>query len=176
MKLLLSLLTVLMIAIPSSRAAEKNECPAGVPPPNFGILKKLVGKWEAVHKNMMSGKPEKVVVTYRLTAGGTALIETLFPGTPHEMVSVYHGDGDDLVMTHYCMLGNQPMMRCEDAYGANPLKFEFDGGTGIKSSKDPHMRALTVTFVDKNHFKQEWVFFENGKPKQDEALNFSRVR
>ena len=122
-----------------AKEKECNECKVKTVVPQFGKLKQLVGEWEGVHKNMMTGKREKVVVTYRLTAGGSALIETLFPGTPHEMVSVYHGDGDDLVMTHYCMLGNQPTMRSEDGPDANPITFEFDGGTGIKSIKDPHM-------------------------------------
>lgn len=176
MKRLICLLSIFaIVTLPG--AAEPAQCPTPKPPPpQFSKFKKLVGKWEAVHKNMMSGKSEKVIVTYRLTAGGTALIETLFPGTPHEMVSVYHGDGDDLVMTHYCMLGNQPTMRCEDGPEADTLTFEFDGGTGIKSRKDPHMHSLKMTFVDDNNFKQEWEYRVDDKSQKDEALNFTRIK
>ena len=35
-------------------------------------------------------------------------LETEFPGTEHEMVTVITQDGADLALTHYCMLGNQP--------------------------------------------------------------------
>ena len=40
-------------------------------------------------------------------AGGTAVLQTIFPGAPEEMLTVHYTDGDQLVATHYCMLGNQ---------------------------------------------------------------------
>ena len=52
-------------------------------------------------------------VVYKLTGAGSALVETQFPGTGHEMVSVYHLDGDDLRMTHYCAAGNQPRVKLD---------------------------------------------------------------
>ena len=62
---------------------------------------------------MNSGQPtDQVVSTYRVTAAGSAVMEVLFPGTDHEMVTVYHQDGDDLILTHYCAAGNQPRMKC----------------------------------------------------------------
>ena len=53
----------------------------------------------------------KVRVEYRLTAGGSALVETLFPGASRgQMVSMYYDRKGKLAMTHYCMLRNQPGM------------------------------------------------------------------
>jgi hypothetical protein len=43
-----------------------------------------------------------VRVEYRVTGAGSAVVETLFPGTPHEMVTVYHARKGVLCMTHYC--------------------------------------------------------------------------
>lgn len=75
----------------------------------FEGMKALVGTWEGTTK--MSGKEEPITVTYALTSGGTALVETMGPGSPHEMVTVYATRGDSVNATHFCMLGNQPVMK-----------------------------------------------------------------
>lgn len=51
----------------------------------FERLKQLVGVWEGTAD--MGKEGEKVRVDYRLTAGNCALVETLSPDTPEEMVS-----------------------------------------------------------------------------------------
>src|SRR5215218_10052120 len=71
--------------------------------PAFEQLKKLAGDWEAT---MSEGG--KVTVRYKVTSGGSAVVETIMPGAEHEMVTVIHPDGDSILLTHYCMLGNQP--------------------------------------------------------------------
>ena len=54
----------------------------------FEQMKQLAGNWEAT---MDMGKgPQTVKASYKLTSAGSALIETVFEGAPHEMVSVYH--------------------------------------------------------------------------------------
>ena len=93
------------------RSDDKPDSKVSAPAPHAGLekLKKMVGTWVAADKD---GKPtDQVVSVFKVTAAGSAVQETLFPGQPHEMISVYHLDGSDLVMTHYCMLGNQPRMR-----------------------------------------------------------------
>src|SRR4051812_25593828 len=68
----------------------------------FARLKTMAGTWqnklEGAGKDHHGGD-DKVI--YHLTGAGSALVETDFPGSDHEMVSVYHLDGDDLRMTHY---------------------------------------------------------------------------
>ena len=54
------------------------------------------------HKQMM----QKMRVSDRVTAGGSAILETTAAGTPMEMISRYRYRGGKLFMTHYCMLGN----------------------------------------------------------------------
>ena len=63
-------------------------------------LKKLVGEWEIVNPTDPAMKG-KVASRYRLIGNGTTVAETIFPDTALEMLSVYHRDGDQLVMTHY---------------------------------------------------------------------------
>jgi hypothetical protein len=75
----------------------------------FERLKSLAGDWV----NAKDAKDPKapVAISLRVIAGGSAILEREFPGTPNEMVTVYHRDGDKVLMTHYCVLGNQPQMR-----------------------------------------------------------------
>jgi hypothetical protein len=136
-------------------------------------MRQLVGVWESTSNVGKEG--QSVRVEYRLTAGGSAIVETLFPGTPEEMISVYHDDKGKLSMTHYCMLQNQPSMRLLNA-SADRLDFIFAEGNGINPEKDPHMHALTISFVDKDHIVQNWTLFEGGKETGVTRLDLSRVR
>ena len=99
----------------------------------FAQLKTLAGTW----KNKISDAhehehPDDGKVIYHLTGAGSALVETDFPESNHEMVSVYHLDGDDLRITHYCAAGNQPRLKLDQA-GSTPTRFVFvfDGGTPV---------------------------------------------
>ena len=67
------------------------------------------------------------------------MVEVLFPGSEHEMVTVYHQDGDDLLLTHYCSARNQPRMKCNGEAEPNLLRFEFVDATNMRSTNDPHM-------------------------------------
>ncbi len=126
----------------------------------FEQFKQLAGEWV--------GKPQgkddmEIRVIYKVTAGGSAVAETLFPGTDHEMVTVIHRDGDDLLLTHYCHLGNQPQMKAPGKRDGNSVAFKFVRATNLKSDKDPHMHDATYTFVDNDTFRTEWTLYQDGK-------------
>ncbi len=139
----------------------------------FERMKELTGVWEGTSNMPKEG--EKVRVEYRVSSGGSSIVETLFPGTPHEMVSVYFDNKGQLTMTHYCALRNQPRMKLQNA-DSPTLNFMFAGGTNINSKKDAHMHSLTITLVDKNHIVQKWTLFENGKEKETSVFELSRVK
>src|SRR4051794_32279102 len=142
--------------------------------PGLERLKKLAGTWVEADKD---GKPtDKVVSVVKVTAGGSAVHETLFPGTPMEMISVYHRDGADLVMTHFCMLGNQPRMKADPKSATNKIRFVFAGGTNIDPAKDKHMHEGTLTFVDDDHIEYSGVCYEDGKPAKGPGCGFKLVR
>src|SRR5262245_58172445 len=73
----------------------------------FARLKVLVGTWNATEK----GNPRFAeTVSYSMTGRGTVLIEQ-FQGatsTMGHMLTAYHLDVDQLVLTHFCGAGNQP--------------------------------------------------------------------
>ena len=136
-------------------------------------MKQLVGVWEGTSN--MGKEGQKVRVEYLLTAGGSALVETLFPGTPEEMISVYYDDSKGrLSMTHYCMLQNRPSMKLQNT-GGDTLAFVYAKGSGIDPKMNAHMHGLTISFADKDHVVVNWTYFEGGKEKGVTTLNLSRV-
>jgi hypothetical protein len=142
--------------------------------PEFEKMKKLAGTWLAADKD---GKPtDQVVSIIKLTAGGSAVHETLFPGQAHEMVSIYTVDGKDLVLTHYCVLGNQPRMKADPKSPADKIRFEFAGGANLDPKKDKHMHAATLTIVDDDHIEIAGVGWEGGAPAKDMCCGLKLVR
>src|SRR5262249_24847095 len=105
----------MLLAVPLAAYGEdKSKSGSRTPLPAnsaFEKMKKLAGTWLAADED---GKPtDQVMSIIKVTAGGSAVHETIFPGQPQEMVSIYTVDGPDLVMTHYCVLGNQPRLKAD---------------------------------------------------------------
>ena len=135
---------------------------AAVPAPSsLERFKALAGEWVAAEDGEMVRKGD-LVARYAVTAGGSAVVETVFPGSPHEMVTVYHAEGQDLVLTHYCMEGNQPRMRARAAGGAR-IDFAFDGGTNVDPGRDRHMHSATFELAGVDEIRSEWTEKADGK-------------
>jgi hypothetical protein len=144
----------------------------------FTQLKTMAGTW----KNKVSeadehGHPEDGKVIYRLTGAGSALVETDFPESNHEMVSVYHLDGDDLRMTHYCAAGNQPKLKLDRA-SSTPTRFVFvfDGGTNLDPAKDMHIHAMTMTFQKEGEVECAWEGYAGGKKAGTTRFQLNRSK
>lgn len=138
----------------------------------FERMKELVGVWEGTSNMPKEG--EKVRIEYRLSSGGSSVVETFLPGTAHEMISVYHDNKGQLTMTHYCALRNQPRMNLQAADGRN-LHFMFVDGSNIDPMKDSYMHSLTISFIDKDHIIHKWTLFADGKEKGTSVFELSRV-
>src|SRR5207249_3172213 len=93
------------------KASQAKESPAKAA---FEKMKGLAGTWVASGND---AEMKDAQVVYRVTAGGSAVMETIMPGTDHEMVSLCTLDGDKIVLTHYCVLGNQPHMTSKGLAG-----------------------------------------------------------
>jgi hypothetical protein len=139
----------------------------------FQRMKELVGVWEGTSNMPKEG--EKVRIEYRLSSGGSSVVETFFPGTAHEMISVYYDNKSQLTMTHYCALRNQPRMNLQAADAKN-LHFMFVDGTNIDPMKDSYMHSLTISFIDKDHIIHKWTLFADGKEKGTSVFELSRRR
>lgn len=140
----------------------------------FERMKQLVGSWEG---QMDMGKgPMKVTTSYKVTSNGSALIETVFEGAPHEMVTVYHDDSKHHInFTHYCSLANQPKMNLTTMEG-NTLTFDLSGDSDIDAKHETHMHAVAITFEGKDQITQQWTKFEAGKDNQTVKVVYSRIK
>ena len=169
MKTLLTLLAAVTISTAAHAATTDADA--------FASLKKLAGEWRG--PAMMKGMPPSHSV-FRVTGGGSAVQETIFGGTPMEMLSVYHMDKGRLVMTHYCMLGNQPHVKLNAHKStATELVFDFAGGTNLNPRRDNHMHSLTLTLpAAKGAQKLSFtgVSWKDGKPNPSCASAMTRVR
>ena len=140
-------------ALASPRAAR-----ALTPSEAFDKLRALSGTWSAE----VTGVGPAAIVAWKTTAGGSAVVETLFQGTDHEMMSVYFLDGGTLRMTHYCSAGNQPRMRL-DAKRSTPeeMVFVFDGGTSFNPKKDMHIHEGRILFTPAG-VQERWIAWAGG--------------
>ena len=139
--------------------------------PEFERMKSLVGEWKGTS---MDGK--SATITYTLVSDNSALMERLAMAGESEMVTIYHPDGDHLMMTHYCSAHNQPRMRSQ---AVSPeiknLTFDLVDVTNLSSPDAGHMKKLVVTFSDRDHFTQEWIWIQKGR-EGAEVIYFERVR
>jgi len=131
-------------------------------------LLSLAGEWQGTYGD------KKTTVTYTVISGGSAVLESMkMPAPEPDMVTVYHRDGDAFVATHYCSIGNQPRMRAPGAEAdGKSIRFRFADITNLKPGGG-HIKHLTVTFEDANHFTQEWTSSSKGK---DESAVFKWTR
>jgi hypothetical protein len=139
----------------------------------FARIKKLEGEWKVSGADEHHGKDTKVI--YKVTAAGSAVMETHFPGSGHEMVTMYHLDGKDLKVTHYCAAGNQPRLKL-DLKGSKPdfYSFVFDGGTNLDPDKDMHIHGFKITFLEGGKVESEWDAFMDGKKAQSSKFSMSK--
>jgi hypothetical protein len=136
----------------------------------FSRLKTLAGEWHA------DTKEGKVHVSYEVVAGGTSLLERESGDKMPVMLTLFHVDGDRLLLTHYCMAGNQPRMQARRFHPkTGDIEFQFLDGTNLTPGAG-HMHNARFQLVDDRHFQAEWQFYENGKLKFAENAQYTRVR
>jgi hypothetical protein len=129
------------------------------------FLKTLDGDWKFSGGGHDHGGDSHQVI-FKTTAAGSSVMETMFPGEAMEMISVYHRDGDKLLMTHYCALQNAPVLRFEKTDKPGEIKFVFEGGTNFDPAKDAHVHEGTFQVKDANTLEAAFVSYANGKPDQ----------
>ena len=141
------------------------------PNAGFDLLKGLVGSWEGKSKDGV------VSVRYEVVSDGTALLETMsHPGSKAAMVTVYHPDGDQLMMTHFCGANNQPRMRCaRPAADGKSLTFAYVDCTNLPTPETGHMHGLVITLDDADHLTEAWTWMEGGK-SSTEAFHLERKK
>lgn len=127
---------------------------------SFEELKGLNGTWEGKAPN-----GEAVEVSYRVTSNGSALMSEI--KGKEDMISIFHLDGDRLLMTHYCAAGNQPRMVAGASPDGKTFTFAFLDATNLATPDAGHMHGLVISMPDANHHTEEWVYNDHGKEMRE---------
>ena len=176
MKKILGLVLVILMVGQINAQAGTGEHPPTIeqqPSVEFEKIKGLVGKWQGTMAEK-DGQPQQADVEYKLTSGGTAVVELLSPNSSHEMYSIYYNQNGKLAMTHYCVLGNRPVLVLKSSEGAE-INLELDSSSGIDVATEPHMHGLKIRLLEPDHVIQEWTYYQDGQVAGTSTFDFKRV-
>ena len=140
-------------------------------------LAALAGEWEG-SAEWTGGRASRgpMNARYYTTGNGSAVVEDLTVDGVPLMTTVYHTDGPDLRMTHYCGARNQPRLkasRIDIAGGA--IDFSFVDATNLSTPDAGHVTGLEVRFGDDDHVALTFLFEGGGKPAR-ERVSLQRSR
>ena len=140
-------------------------------------LRSLAGDWEGTVE-WTGARTDKgtMAVKYHATGYGSAVVEDLGSGPVPAMTSVYHLDGADLRVTHFCGAQNQPRLkasRVDLASGA--IDFAFVDATNLKTPDAPHVYGIELRFQDEDHMTLTFLFTDAGRLSR-EKIELKRVR
>ncbi len=151
---------------------------AAPPPANpaWEKLKTLVGDWKGKYSGADSEGMGEVRLSYKLVSNGTSLMETMESGHDANMITMYHLDGNRILATHYCSMGNQPRMSATGlSANGKTLTFSLVDATNVFGPDAELMQGLVVTFQDADHFSQAWTSRLKGED-QVGTFQYTRVR
>jgi hypothetical protein len=142
----------------------------------FGALKGLVGEWSgAVLWTGARTGTGSLDVRYHLTGNGSAVVEDLVSDGVIAMTSVYHMDGHDLRLTHFCGAGNQPRLEASRiGPEARTLHFAFVDITNLKTPETGHVTAVDLRIVSAGKAVLTFTFLAAGKESY-ERIDLTRA-
>ena len=142
----------------------------------FEQLKSLAGDWEGTAEWIGARTGSYPLnAAYYVTGNGSALVENLISEGVPNMTSVYHLDGADLRVTHFCGAQNQPRLKAQRIdLGHGTVDFDFVDITNLRSPDSPHVRGLEIHIIDANHVTVTFLFHSGGKESR-ERISLQRV-
>ena len=158
-------------ALLASSAANENDASKALEQ-----IKSLVGNWDGTAKwtGARTGS-YPLNASYYVTGNGSALVENLIQEGVPVMTSVYHLDGADLRMTHFCAAQNQPRLKANHIdLGQGLIDFDFVDITNLRSADAPHVHGLKMRLLDHDHLSITFLFAAGEKESQ-EQIDLKRV-
>ena len=138
----------------------------------FERIKALAGAWEGEYSGAKGAIKH---ARYDVVSNGMTVILMMDWGSTGNMATVFHLDGDAIIATHYCPVGNQPRMRATIAGDSNAIHFKFQDATNLSDPSDWHMRHLRLLFDGPDRHTLHWTYLENGK-EEIGTFQYSRSR
>jgi len=143
----------------------------------FDKLRALSGEWEGTFAwSGARNSTGKMDAQYYTTGNGSALVENLKVDGAPVMTSVYHLDGADLRMTHFCAAQNQPRFKATEFSPENSeVTFSFQDITNLRSPTAGHVQRLEVRFLAPDHITLQFHFLGDGK-ESAELVDLRRTK
>jgi hypothetical protein len=108
---------------------------------------------------------------------GSALMhEMTGGGRPDDPITMFHLDGDRLLLTHYCDAGNQPRMTGTVSPDGKTITFNFVDATNLLSSQAGHMQRVVFNLIDSDHHTERWEFAMADGTQMGGVLDLKRVK
>jgi hypothetical protein len=144
-----------LIACGANRAGAESQ-----PLDPFEQMKSLAGEWQADLPGY-----GRILDSIRLVSKGTAVEETL--GTPDDNeVSLYTRAGKRLLLAHFCALtpeGHVARLETGALQGSpGEIVLTLVSLSNLHDTAAPHMRRVLISFVDRDHFREQWTKTEKG--------------
>ena len=132
-------------------------------------LASLEGAWEMADE---AGQGNTASI-FHVSSNGSVVREVMFPGQPHEMTNLYHMDGKDAVVTHYCAVGNQPRMvatRVDQTDEGPSIDYEFQRVSNFRDGQGHVMGSLRLVFVDDDTLQEHWRSMDAAGNAEEEMV------
>jgi hypothetical protein len=117
-------------------------------------------------------------VTFQTIAGGTAVLETSVQESgQNRMATVFHLDGERLLLTHYCMARNHPrLVATAVEEGGRSITFTYVDATNLASRDKGHMDKAVYRFDGPDSYTTRWTWYQDGAEKWMEEIRMTRVK
>ena len=135
-------------------------------------FKNLAGEW--VGKSTKGWTNRKTV---SVIARDSAVMNVSHGSHPGEtMVTMIHMNGEQLMLTHYCVARNQPRLQATSVEDeGRTLTFTFLDGTNLPSRDNGHMDKVIFKFKDDDHYTSQWTWYEDGQESWMELIVYERI-
>lgn len=169
----LALSLLLTLGLAAALLAEDDATDTAAPSPDavvydsasaFAFFKSMAGDWEGASTGQDHSATARTV-NVKVSAAGSLVLQTLYPGDAYEMINAIHMDGDDLLLTHYCAAQNAPVMKFEKSDQPGEIRFAFAGGTNFDPAVDVHAHDGVFHVKDKDTIESDFVTFANGQAR-----------
>lgn len=140
----------------------------------FERLKRLAGSWNARSTQGWEGTS-----TIEMIAGGSVLLlrSQIDPHGDETMATLVHLDGDRLVLTHYCVAGNQPRLEATAvSEDGSRIELAFRDATNLPSRDHGHMDSAVLELHDDDTYTSQWTWYQDGKERWLERIEHRRRR
>jgi hypothetical protein len=124
----------------------------------FDAFKSFNGKWSI----QSDGKLLPIEMTYDNGSKNSIVAEQF-----GKELSVFYRDGQDLLMTHFCNVGNQPRLKLKGDSKIGYLEFVTFDVTNLENQETPHVQKVVYHIINEKHIELELVW-KLGKSERSE--------